>query len=79
MELTSRLSRLNKQMLITPGRAERCVSLGMLLPRDTQHTGLTLTCMTKCHFLGFRPNILHGLSGTAHLSKPPDSQSFDLC
>lgn len=29
MELTSRLSRLNKQMLIAPGRAERCVSLGM--------------------------------------------------
>lgn len=29
MELTSRLSRLNKQMLIAPGRAERCASLGM--------------------------------------------------
>lgn len=29
MELTSRLSRLNKQMLIAPGRAERCVSLRM--------------------------------------------------
>lgn len=66
MELTSRLSRLNKQMLITPGRDERCVSLLAMLPGDMlSTTGLTLRAVMQQHFQGsdrtFRVNcqVLH--------------------